>query len=400
MSDSRGLRLAVVGGGTGGHVMPERHLLAWLTEGVGPDGVSLEDLVWFETGRRAEIEAMAGLEEDLAGTPVERVRLTVEPPGGGAPGLGRLALRSPRAVLAARAALKRHRAQLLFGLGGFTLLPAVLAARSLGIPVALLEINARPGRAVRTLTPLARRVYHAWTASLPGGLDERQARAGGSGRLKHLLTGPPLPPGLSAAGDPDAWRARFAPDGTTPTGGADPVAPEPDAAPPLVAVLGGSQGAGALNDFVRASIDRWSAAGLRVVHQVGPGRLAEAAAARPGYLALEFVDDVPGLLRAATLVICRAGASTLAEVAALGVPALAVPYPGAGGHQRDNAAELEGALRLVEEPELTSALADEVVALAGDAGRSWRESSSAELRRRVPADSSLRILDDLVDLAR
>ena len=374
MSTERGLRLAVVGGGTGGHVVPGRHLLSELLGGAGLP--RLEDLVWFETGRRAEAEAMAGLEEALPGVSVERVRLAVEPPGGGAPGTGRLLLRSPRAVLAARKALKQHRADLVFGLGGFTLLPVVLAARSLGIPVALLEINARPGRAVRTLTPLARRVYHAWTASLP---TDAPTRAGRGGRLRHLLTGPPLPRGLATAGEPDDWRGRVG-EG------------------PLLAVLGGSQGAGALNDFVRAHAPAWCAGGLRVVHQVGPGRMDEAAPATEGYLPLEFVDDVPGLLRAATLVLCRAGASTLAEVAALGVPALAVPYPGAGGHQRDNAAELAGGLRLVEEPGLDDALAAELPDLAGEPGRAWREAASGELRRRVPADASRRILEDLLDL--
>ncbi|MDF1798732.1 MAG: UDP-N-acetylglucosamine--N-acetylmuramyl-(pentapeptide) pyrophosphoryl-undecaprenol N-acetylglucosamine transferase [Planctomycetota bacterium] len=379
MASAPGLRLAIVGGGTGGHVVPGMHLLGELVAGAG-DLPSLADLLWFETGRRAEVESMKRLEEDLAGVALERVRLTVEPPGGGAPGKGRLVARTPAAFWRARRALSRHRSELLFGLGGFTLLPAVLAARSLGIPVALLEINAQPGRAVRFLTPLAQRVYHAWSASLPKGASAKTG--GGAPGPKHQLTGPPLPPGLDQAGDPRAWEQRVEGRG------------------PLLAVLGGSQGALALNDFVRASIDRWSAAGLRVVHQVGPGRLDEAAALRPGYLPLEFVDDVPGLLRAATLVLCRAGASTLAEVAALGVPAIAVPYPGAGGHQRDNAAEFGSALRLVEEPELGPGVADELLELAGEAGRDWRTMSAAELRERVPVDSSRRILGDLVELVR
>jgi len=384
MEPVKGLRIAIVGGGTGGHVVPGMHLLGELMAG-GGNLPPLADLLWFETGRRAEVESMKRLELDLAGVPLERVRLTVEPPGGGAPGKGRLLARTPKAFLRARKALVQHKSELLFGLGGFTLLPAVLAARSLGIPVALLEINAQPGRAVRFLTPLAQRVYHAWGASLPKGSSVSGGaaqRGGGAGALKHLLTGPPLPPGLDQAGDPDAWDQRVEGDG------------------PLLAVLGGSQGALALNDFVRASIDRWSAAGLRVVHQVGPGRMDEAAPPRPGYLPLEFIDDVPGLLRAATLVLCRAGASTLAEVAALGVPAVAVPYPGAGGHQRDNAAEFGDALRLVEEPELGEGVAADLLGWAGDDGREWRARTSTELRRRVPVASSRRILGDLVELVR
>lgn len=368
----RGLRLAIVGGGTGGHVVPGLHLLEHLFD---TGAATLESLVWFETGREAEARSLARLESLVGDVPVTRVRIQVEPEGGGAPPMRRLLARTPRATLSARAALRRHKVDVLFGLGGFTLLPTVLAARSLGIPTALLEINAQPGRAVRTLTPLAKRVFHAWPASIPGQPNR-----------KHRLTGPPLSPTLFSAGDPAAWRARCE---TT-----------PGQTRPLIAILGGSQGAGSLNDLVKQALPAWLGAGFSVVHQVGPGRLETGAAQPcPGYLPVEFIDDVPGLLRAARLVLCRAGASTLAEVAALGVPALAVPYPGAGAHQLQNARQLEGGVEILADDELLRTGQARVLELAGSGAESWRKDAAILLQKRVPADSSSQILADLLELA-
>lgn len=365
---SRGLRLAIVGGGTGGHVVPGLHLLEHLLDS---DSATLESLVWFETGREAEARSLARLESLVGDVPVTRVRIQVEPEGGGAPPMRRLLARTPRATLRARKALRQQKSDVLFGLGGFTLLPTVLAARSLGIPTALLEINAQPGRAVRVLTPLAKRVYHAWPASIPGAPND-----------KHRLTGPPLSPSLFSAGAPEAWGERAG------------------KGRPLIVILGGSQGAATLNNLVKASLESWLAAGFAVVHQVGPGRMATGAAdPRAGYLPLEFVDDVPGLLRAARLVVCRAGASTLAEVAALGVPALAVPYPGAGAHQLLNARQLECGVEVIADDELAQVTSARVLELAGPEGEAWRKGASVLLQKRVPQDSSSKILTDLLELA-
>ncbi len=372
LSSSRGLRLAIVGGGTGGHVVPGLHLLEYLRD---TGEAELESLVWFETGREAESRSLARLEALVEGVPVTRIRIRVEPKGGGAPSLWRLLARTPRAMMSARAALRLHKIDVLFGLGGFTLLPAVLAARSLGIPTALLEINAQPGRAVRVLTPLARRVYHAWPASTPGNQNH-----------KHRLTGPPLSPSLFAAGDAAVWKAR----------GEDSEGNER----PLLTILGGSQGAGSLNDLVKTALPAWLDAGYSVVHQVGPGRLATGAAeARPGYLPLEFIDDIPGLLRASRLVVCRAGASTLAEIAALGVPAVAVPYPGAGAHQLQNARQLEGGVEIIRDQDLLQMGQARILHLAGDRGEAWRKSAALLLQKCVPQDSSSKILADLLELA-
>lgn len=368
-----GLRLAIVGGGTGGHVVPGLHMLAELVR--ADDLPALDDLVWFETGRAAEGAALARLGPLVAPLAPERIRLRIEPAAGGAPSLPRLLALTPREVWRARRALKAHRTHVVFGLGGFTLLPVVLAARSLGIPVVLLEINAVPGRAVAKLTPLAARVLHAWTRTLP-------AEPG----TKHVRTGAPLGPDFTALARPatNAWRARLG----------------VPADAPLLVVIGGSQGARPLNRLLQTHAAALTAAGIGVVHQVGPGRLAEAAPATHGYLAVEFVDDVVELLTEATVALTRAGASTLAELAVLGVPALVVPFAGAGGHQRLNAEELGDAIEVVEEAELEANGLALLLQRLGDAGRAWRERAAADLRASVPRDAAHRVAQELARFCR
>jgi UDP-N-acetylglucosamine--N-acetylmuramyl-(pentapeptide) pyrophosphoryl-undecaprenol N-acetylglucosamine transferase len=251
----------------------------------------------------------------------------------------------------------------------------VLAARTLGIPVALLEVNAVRGAATRWLAPLADRTLHAFPPGPEAG-------------PRSVHTGPPLAPELArgAPGEAErqAARARLGFDSLR----------------PLLVVLGGSQGAGALNAFVRASLTRLAARGVQVLHQTGPGRLAEAAREAPGYRALEYVDPIRPALAAATLVLCRGGASTLCEVAALGVPAFVAPYPlAAGDHQTRNALRLGSGARLVRDAELGEPLADELASLAGAERRAEREARGAALAAALPRDGAARIWDVLADLA-
>lgn len=362
----RGMRVAFAGGGTGGHIAPGRHLL-------GHVAGELEEVLWFCTGRPVEERAFRGASD------VRRVALELEPEDGGAPSLLRLALRTLPAVLRARAELLRQRSQLVLGLGGFTTLPAVLAARSLRLPVALLEINAAPGRATRMLAPFATRTFHAWRSTLPRG--EPSAR--------DVWTGPPLPPELQAAdrSAPALARARTA------------LGFHPDR--PLLVVLGGSQGAKALNEFVAAHILLWSAHGLQVLHQTGPGRAAEAGAAHPGYRAVEFMDDVPSSLRAASAVLCRGGASTLAEVAAARCPAWVVPYPHhPDRHQELNARALGAGVVVQDQARLDATFARELLQhLVSVSGRVLEERSAA-LAGALPTDAALRIWRDLASLPR
>ncbi len=372
--DRAGPRVAFAGGGTGGHLVPGLHLLA----AARADGRAPADLLWFRSGRAVEDRALAGLDDLAPGA--ESVALALEPPGGGAPGLARLARHALPAAWKARRALARHRTQVVLGLGGFTSLPAVLAARSLGLPCALLEVNAVPGRATRTLARLVRRVYHASAASVPDGATADDAR--------HRVTGAPLDPRLSRPRlDRDAGRALQRDHGLPGAG-------------PFVLVLGGSQGAGSLNAFLGRAAEALDAARVEVLHQCGPGRRAEAPKDGERLVVREYLDDVPELLRAADLVLCRGGASTLAEVAAARVPALVVPYPHhADRHQERNARALGEGARIVPDDGLDAAFVEELVRLCGRDGARWRARATDALRDAAPTDAARRIWDDLFALA-
>ena len=164
-------------------------------------------------------------------------------------------------------------------------------------------------------------------------------------------------------------------------------------------MLGGSQGAGALNAWIARHAASLIDGGLAVLHQLGPGRSAEAASAHAHYQAREFLQDVPAAIAAATLVLCRGGASTLAEVGALRKPAWVVPYPHHADRQQEhNAALLGGGVRLCLEDRLDGSLVPELVHAAGLEGAAQREAMAQELAERVPLDGLSRSLDELAAL--
>ncbi len=371
------LALALAGGGTPGPLVPGLHLLRHLSHPAsGRPATPLADVLWFVAGRPVEESVLHDVEELLGDVHLERAVLRLEPGGGGAPSRARLVRRLLPEVRVARRALRRHGTDVLLGLGGFTCLPAVLAARTLGIPIALLEINAARGRATRWLGPLAARVFHAWPSTFPNGAE---------GKGRHILIGPPLAPELTGDAPDDAACAAA----RTALG----FAPEQ----PLLVVLGGSQGAQALNEFCARHAASLVAGGVQVLHQVGPGRRAEGPDDFPGYRAVEYVADVPLALAASTVVLCRGGASTLAEVAALGRPAFVVPYPHHGDrHQERNARCLGEGVRIVPQEDLGEATVTDLLALSLPDGAARRAAMTRALRAAVPRDAAQRIGDELL----
>ena len=371
------LRLALAGGGTGGHVVPGVHVVQHLAR----EGL-VGDVLWFGAGRSAEeraLDALRAIPELADGSvPHEVVQLALEPQGGGAPSLARLARRAPADVLRARRSLSAHRSQALLGLGGFTSLPAVLGARLAGVPAAVFEINAVAGKATRALAPLCRRVFHAYADS--AGRDAR-----------HVVTGPPLAPDF-AAGPPDEAERRVR---------VHELGFDPDR--PLLCVFGGSQGAAALNGFARSHLGTLTGGGAQVLHQVGPGRLDEAAGGSSpagAYRAVEFVDAPARVLGAATLVLCRGGASTVAELGAARAPSVVVPYPHHGdAHQARNARRLGAGALVVPEVELGEQAAARIAALLSPAGAEERAAMAAALEGSVPLDGARRIADELLAVA-
>jgi UDP-N-acetylglucosamine--N-acetylmuramyl-(pentapeptide) pyrophosphoryl-undecaprenol N-acetylglucosamine transferase len=273
--------------------------------------------------------------------------------------------------------LGRVRPVALFTTGGYLALPLVLAARSRAIPTLVWEGNVQPGRATRAIGRFATRV----AVSFPPTLD---AFPGNS-----FVSGTPI---RSFEGiDRDAARAAFG------VGPGDR----------LLLVFGGSQAVarmnGALLDALPGLLADW-----HVLHLAGEAGMADAGAARQRlpadvrerYLAEPFLTDrMADALVAADLVLGRAGSSTCAEVTAVGVASILVPYPYAGAHQRYNAAWLarEGAAVMVPDGELEGdRLAGEVGALRDDAARS----ALAEHARRLGVpDAAERLAGELLTLA-
>ena len=231
--------------------------------------------------------------------------------------LNRALLQTPgrvrHAVRATRAVLDRVDAQVLIGFGGYVALPAYVAARRRGIPIVVHEANAKAGLANRVG---ARLTTHVYTASA-------------SVKLAHAQPiGIPLRPAIAdldrATMRPEA-RRRFELD--------------PDA--PTIMVTGGSQGAQTINRAVVDALPALLDAGVQVLHIVGPNntdQIPDVAPGSPGrYVAVPFVSDMQWAYAAADLVICRSGAMTCAELAAIGLPAVFVPLPLRGGEQRLNA---------------------------------------------------------------
>jgi UDP-N-acetylglucosamine:LPS N-acetylglucosamine transferase len=239
----------------------------------------------------------------------------------------RLALSIPQAF----AMLVVHRPAALFTTGGYVALPALVAAAVLRIPVVMWDGNVVPGRSVRT----AARLASVLTVAFP-----RTVEALG-GRRPAYVTGTPIRDFRSVC----RAEARAA-LGIPADGG-------------LVLIFGGSQAVRRFNSAVASALPRL-AVRAHVIHVTGDAGYDEAAAGRDAlpeslrgrYRPERFLDaEMTQALAAADLVVGRAGSSTLAEVAAFGLPMIVVPYPHAAGHQRANAEAMvgAGAARLVED---------------------------------------------------
>ncbi|OZB49771.1 MAG: UDP-N-acetylmuramate--alanine ligase [Cellulomonas sp. 14-74-6] len=315
MTDDPGSVL-LAGGGTAGHVNPLLAVADALR--AARPGIRITVL-----GTRE------GLESDLVpayGLPlaiVPRVPLPRRPSGA----LLHLPARLRAAVGAATSALEDAGAQVVVGFGGYVSTPAYLAARHRGLPVVVHEQNARPGLANR----LGARWARAVAVTFPGTV------------LPHAqVTGLPLRPAVAAllddrATDPAAVRRRAA----------DELGLDPDL--PTLLVTGGSLGALSINRAVSAAASDLLGSGVQVLHLTGRGKadpVRRATEDLPGaehYHVLEYLARMELALAVADLVVGRAGAGTVCELAALGIPAVYVPLPVGNGEQRLNAASVVAA---------------------------------------------------------
>ncbi len=358
------LRVLIAGGGTGGHVFPGVAVADALARRVAELSVT-----WVGTSRGIEAKV-------LPTTPWRFEAMDISPLNGvRGVALAKALAKLPRAALDARRVLRRDRPQVVLGVGGYAGGPVVALAAAMGIPTAVLEPNAIPGLTNRLLARFVRRAFLT-----------HEAAAGAFPAGVAMVTGSPVR---------RAFLQRMA--SALPEGGV-----------PHVLVVGGSQGAKAINRVVPEALELLRARGvaLTLTHQTGTASRDEVAAeyARRGIDAevVAFIDDVALAMERASLVVCRAGAMTVAELGVIGRPAIYVPLPtAADDHQRKNAEAMTaaGAARWIAQPDLTPArLADEVAAVL--ATRDVRESMSRRAWEAARPDAAGTIADELMAIAR
>ena len=359
----------IAGGGTAGHVLPGLAVARALVARGHPLGT----VHW--VGSRIGIEARL--------VPEAGFGVTLLPGRGIERRLSRASVTAAMGLVAAVAAgvalVARHRPAVVVALGGYASVPCALAAVALRVPLVVCEQNAVPGAANRYLARFAR----AAAVSFPG---TRLPRA--------RVTGNPVRPEILAVD-----RSRDRDEARTALG------------LPLnrrvVAAFGGSLGARRINLAVVAALRRWARRGdLAVRHVVGRRDWTLVAEATPDlggaalvYAPVEYEDRMDLMLAAADVAVCRAGATTVAELAVVGLPSVLVPLPGApGDHQTANARQLvdAGAAVLVADGELDGdRLAAEVDALLSDPEALERKSRAATgFARRDAAEAVAALVEE------
>ena len=216
---------------------------------------------------------------------------------------------------------------IVFGVGGYVAAPAYAAARRAGIPLVIHEANARPG------------LSNAWAA----GFATRVATAVQGTRLRHSTwVGMPLRPEIAALNVHDGRGAAYGRWGFQP-------------GVPVLLVTGGSLGARRINQAVAKVAPQVLAAGWQILHITGERDRALVASGSAGHVVLDYCDNMADALAAASLVVSRAGSSTLAEITALGIPSVLVPYASGNGEQALNAAPVVevGGAALIRDAQLT-----------------------------------------------
>lgn len=332
------MRAILAGGGTGGHVIPAIAIARALQERYAAE------VLFIGTARGLENRLVPAANFNLRLVKVgalNRVSLATR---------AKTILDLPRAVFTAAGILNEFHPDVVIGVGGYASGPAMLAALLKHIPTVAFEPNLVPGFANRMVARFvsAAAVHFERTAEY---------------FRNPVVTGVPV------------RQAFFE------------IPQRPPVGPPTLLVFGGSQGARAINKTVPRAIPELlkRVPGLRVIHQTGERDYndVQSAYAQAGVAAevFKFIDDMPAFFARADLVLCRSGASTVAEIAAAGKPAVFVPFPlAADDHQRRNAEALEqaGAAVVLEETRLDEVwLVDTLSALLEDPPRLVRMGRAA-----------------------
>jgi len=357
------MTLLIAGGGTGGHLYPGIAVARELLRRMPDARVSF---VGTARGLEARVVPLEGFELDL----IRSAGLK----GKSWTARARGAALVPVGFAEAWRIIARRRPDVVMGVGGFSSGPVVMAAALRRVPTLVLEQNAIPGLTNRLLAP--------WVRAAAVTYEKTLSFFGSRG----FVTGNPVREQFFRSSNVEGRTSNEC----------------------RLLVIGGSQGAHAINVAMAAAAPRIleRAPSVSLVHQTGPRDLATVRQEyeRAGITARTeaFFDAMADEMAAADLVISRAGATTLAELAAAGRPALLVPFPAAtDDHQRRNAEVLveAHAAAMIEERQLSAdRLADTAAELVADPGR--RDRMASAMRAFARPDAAARIVDRLIELGR
>lgn len=311
------IRLLIAASGTGGHLFPALAVAEQLSD---------YQIEWLGVPNRLETQLVPS-QYPLNTVAVEGFQQKL--------GLKtfKIVTRLIGSIFEVRKLLKRGNFQGVFTTGGYISAPAVIAAKSLGLPVIFHESNALPGKVTRT--------FSRFCTVVAIGFENAAKRLP---NVKTIYTGTPV-------------RAQFRSQQL-------PLALRVPENVPLIVVFGGSQGAVAVNKLVRECVPVWCATGAWVVHLTGDKDPDAENLSHPQYLTMPFYDNMAALLNKASLAISRAGAASLTELAVTGTPAILIPYPfAAEDHQAYNAEVFTnaGAALVFNQAELTQPLLENKV---------------------------------------
>ncbi|MGI8934370.1 MAG: undecaprenyldiphospho-muramoylpentapeptide beta-N-acetylglucosaminyltransferase [Phormidesmis sp.] len=344
-------KLLIAASGTGGHLFPAIATAQQLSN---------FKIEWLGVPDRLETQLVPDE------YPLHTVRM-----GGVQGGLGlgslKLVAQFSRAIAYVRNLLKRGNFHGVFTTGGYIAAPAIIAARSLGLPAILHESNALPGKVTRWLSP--------WCTTVALGFQEAAAYLP---KAQTQVVGTPV-------------RSQFLKD----TLSARLTDIDIPADAPLIAVVGGSQGAVAVNQLVRAAAPTWLDTGAWIVHITGSNDSDADSFSHPHYIHRPFYDNMAALFQRADLAVSRAGAGTLIELAVTGTPAILIPYPfAAEDHQTYNAAAFSqtGAAQVYQQADLS---AEQLQAMVLDLLK-----TPDQLSQMAAAASSLAIADSAAKMAK
>ncbi|MGF1492265.1 MAG: undecaprenyldiphospho-muramoylpentapeptide beta-N-acetylglucosaminyltransferase [Microcoleaceae cyanobacterium] len=340
-------RLLIAASGTGGHLFPAIATAAQL------QGYEIE---WLGVPDRLETSLV----------PKQYPLHTVRVEGFQKRGLSTIGIlaRFVSSTLQVRRLLKQGQFQGVFTTGGYIAAPAILAARWLGLPTILHESNVLPGKVTRFLSSQCNMVALGFQDTAQYLPRARQTITVGTPVRSDFLSQPePLPFDIPSAA-------------------------------PVIVVIGGSQGAVAVNQLVRQAAPAWFELGAWVVHLTGENDPDVGQLNHPQYLEMPFFGNMAALFQRATLAISRSGAGTLTELAVTHTPSFLIPYPyAAEDHQTYNARTFAdaGAALMVQQADLTPQLLADKIA-------HWLSSPDL-LQSMSKATASLAVTDSAEQLA-